>query len=232
MVEDDQPRRMEEQISPTDDEITERMDFNMPGAYPKDKEDGTKTRQKKMDVAATTHTSQQHRHAFDASEAESFEPLLTLLPDSPDFDEIMDELAMLLYAQDGALPTATKQDSLSNPTAKMSTMKSISSAQTDTTGVVEKATSSDIPSAWSDYVQNIQYSSQEPSKTVATVYAVDTLPGAFPNIDYNALDYDNLGQLSGLIDSAAGPSAGHNMPYLIVGPTIASLVILCLLGHL
>lgn len=193
----------------------------MPGSYP-----DMAVKDIHQAAAATTSASKQHRHTFDASEAESFEPLFTLLPDSPDFDEIMDELAMPLYAQEGASSATTAAKPLTKISAAASSLSG------PMTSAFSKASPSDIPSAWSEYVQNAQYNSQqEPSKIIATAYAVDTMPGTFPNIDYNALDYDNLGQMSGLIDSAASPGTGHDMPSLVIGPIITSLMILWMLGR-
>ena len=63
------------------------------------------------------------------------------------------------------------------------------------------------------------------SYVVSTVYAVNTLmPGSYPNIDYNAIDYAQLGQIGVFADSAHGLSVASYWISLLLALMVVLMV--------
>ncbi|KAI8142147.1 hypothetical protein BJV82DRAFT_579686 [Fennellomyces sp. T-0311] len=121
--------------------------------------------------------------------------------------------------------SASEESSSSTSEASASSSSSISLLAIDTTAAqhnaIEASTLSESPvlisstsfsssddgtPLFSD-VDDLSLVATEPqtSYVVSTVYAVNTMmPGSYPNIDYNAIDYSQLGQIGVFSDSARG----------------------------
>lgn len=130
-------------------------------------------------------------------------------------EDLSSSISSLGSLSDGVLSTASTPE-LIDPTSALEPHQ-------ETNGPAEA-----LPAAWSDYMRLISSSSVnigEPTVVVSTVYAVNTLPGTYPNIDYNALDYGNIGQIGVFTD------AGARTNFIDPSAFVASLVLSLLFGY-
>ncbi|ORZ00249.1 hypothetical protein BCR43DRAFT_484897 [Syncephalastrum racemosum] len=143
------------------------------------------------------------------------------------------------HQDDIVLLDRPRKDDLSSSTPSIESLSDGASSSMSTPELIDPTTALEphqetngpadaLPAAWSDYMRLMSSSSaniMEPTVVVSTVYAVNTLPGTYPNIDYNALDYGNIGQIGVFTDAGARTS--------LIDPSafVASLVLSLLFGY-